>query len=257
MERDHPHRPREPDPGNAGGGNANAKTHQATLKKGSLFTYGLHLMKALMLVNGELYNPGVLRSRINAEVFDLVLGVDGGARHAATLCVTLGAIIGDMDSLSDLEQQGISNVDLISYPVEKDETDLELALLYAREQGADQIVTVGMMGRRMDMTIANILLATHVRLSSCRIEVWHGEQTGWLIKPPGEDISGQPGDMVSLIPVGGSASGVTTMGMKYPLKDAELTSGMTWGISNLIENSSAHITLAEGLLLAVHTPERS
>ncbi len=214
-------------------------------------------MKALILVNGELYKPDVLRSRIRAETFDLVLGADAGARYAHTLDVTLDAIIGDLDSLSDLEEQGIGNTDFVSYPSEKDETDLELALLYAEEQGADQIVMVGVMGGRMDMTIANILLITRASLSSCRIEVWHGEQTGWFIKPPGEDISGHPGDTISLIPLGGDASGITTKGLKYSLKDEDLTFGSARGISNLLEKPSAHIKLSEGLLLTVHTPGRS
>ena len=124
-------------------------------------------MKALILVNGELYKTDVLQRRIRAEVFDLVLGADGGAKYAHTLDVTLDAVIGDMDSLSDLGRQGASNTELVFYPAEKDEVDLELALLYADEQGAKRIVMVGAMGGRMDMTIANILLITHTRLSSC------------------------------------------------------------------------------------------
>ena len=214
-------------------------------------------MKALILVNGELYKPDVLRSRIRAQAFDLVLGVDGGASYAHTLNVTLDAIIGDMDSFSDLEQQGIDNTEFVSYPAEKDETDLELALLYAKEQRANQIVMVGVMGGRMDMTIANILLITHASLSSCRIEVWHGEQTGWVIKPPGEDISGYLGDTVSLMPLGGDASGITTKGLKYSLDDEELTFGSARGISNLLEEPTAHIKLSAGFLLAIHTPGRS
>ncbi|HUV43728.1 MAG TPA: thiamine diphosphokinase [Dehalococcoidales bacterium] len=214
-------------------------------------------MRALILVNGELYQPDVLRSRIRAETFDLVLGADRGARYACTLNVALDAIIGDMDSLSDLEQQGIGSTKFVSYPAEKDETDLELALLYAEEQGADQIVMVGAMGGRMDMTISNILLITHASLDSCRIEVWHGEQTGWVIKPPGGDISGHPGDTVSLIPLGGDATGITTKGLKYPLKDKRLTFGPARGISNLLEKPSAHIKLSGGILLAVHTPGRA
>ncbi len=225
--------------------------------EGSLFAYGFNPMKALILVNGELYRPDVLRNRICAEAFDLVLGADRGARYANTLNVTLDAVIGDLDSLSDLEQQGISNAEFISYPSGKNETDLELALLYAKEQGADQIVMVGAMGGRMDMTIGNILLITHASLVSCRVEVWHGEQTGWIIKPPGEDVSGHPGDKVSLIPLGGNASGITTEGLEYPLKDAELASGSVRGISNLLEKSSAHIKLSHGLLLVVHTTVRA
>ena len=213
-------------------------------------------MKALILVNGELYKPNVLRSRIRAEAFDLVLGADGGARNAHTLNVTLDAIIGDLDSVSDLEQQGNSDIKCVSYPAEKDESDLELALLYAKEQGADRIVIVGAMGGRMEMTIANILLITRASLSSCRIEMWHGEQTGWVIKPPGEDISGHPGDTVSLIPLGGDVSGITTKGLKYPLKDEKLPFGAARGISNLLEKPSAHVKLSEGLLLTIHTPRR-
>ena len=214
-------------------------------------------MKALILVNGELYKPDVLRSRICAETFDLVLGADAGARYADTLNVSLDAIIGDLDSLSDLEEQGIDNTEFVSYPAEKDETDLELALLYAEKQRADHIVMVGVLGGRMDMTITNMLLLTRASLSSCKIEVWHGEQTGWVIKPPGEDISGHPGDTVSLIPLGGDASGITTKGLKYSLNDEDLTFGSVRGISNQMEKPSAHVKLSEGLLLAVHTPGRS
>ena len=211
-------------------------------------------MKALILVNGELYRPDVLRSRIRAEVFDLVLGADGGARYAHDLNVTLDAIIGDLDSLSAFEQQGISNTEFVSYPAVKGETDLELALLYAVERGANRIVMVGVMGGRMDMTIANILMITHTSLNSCRIEVWHGEQTGLVIKPPGENIYGHPGDTVSLLPLSSDVSGITTEGLKYSLNDEKLPFGPARGVSNLLEKPSAHIKLSEGVLLAIHTP---
>ena len=211
-------------------------------------------MRALVLANGELYKPDILRSRIDAEAFDLVLAANGGARYASILNVTLDAIIGDLDSLTDLGEQGISNTEFVSYPAEKDETDLELALLYAEERGVDQIVMVGAMGGRMDMAIANILLTTKASLSSCRIELWHGEQTGWFIKPPGEDIPGHPGDTVSLIPLGGDASGITTKGLKYSLKDEDLPFGPARGVSNMLEKPYAHVKLSDGLLLAVHTP---
>jgi thiamine pyrophosphokinase len=211
-------------------------------------------MKALILVNGELDKPDVLRSRIRAERFDVLLGVDGGARYANILNVALDAIIGDLDSLSELEQQSMSNTEFISYPSEKNETDLELALLYAKEQGANKIVMVGVMGARMDMTIANILLIAKVHLGLCRIEVWHREETGWIIKPPGEDISGYPGDMLSLIPLGGDVSGITTKGLKYSLNDEDLAFGSSRGISNLLKKPSAHIKLSNGLLLVIHTP---
>ena len=214
-------------------------------------------MKALILVNGELFSPGVLRRRIRAETFDLVLGADRGACYAKTLNVTLDAVIGDLDSLSDSARQSIGNTEFISYPTGKNETDLELTLLYAKEKGAERIIIIGAMGGRMDMTIGNILLITNKNFSSCRVEVWHGEQTGWVIKPPGEDISGHPRDTLSLIPLSGNALGITTEGLEYPLKDAGLAFGSVRGISNLMNKSSAHINLSDGLLLAIHTPGRA
>jgi len=214
-------------------------------------------MKALLLVNGELYKPEILRNRINAEACDIVIGTDGGVRHAETLDVKVDVIIGDMDSLQDTTPQTTINAELISYPVEKDETDLELALLYAKEKGAEKIVMVGAIGGRMDMTISNILLMTSESLNACRVEVWHGEQTGWIIRPPGEYIHGNPGDTLSLIPLGEYASGVTTTRLKYPLKEARLFPGKARGLSNILDDSRAHVALSEGLLLAIHTPGRA
>lgn len=213
-------------------------------------------MKALILVNGELYKPDILRDRIRAEKFDLVIAADAGARHAGTLGVAVDAVIGDLDSLSGPDMKAVGNASLIKYPAHKDETDLELALLYARERGADRIVMVGAMGGRMEMTIANVNLIAHPKLKSCRTEIWHGEQTGWLIRPPGEDISGNPGDTVSLVPLGGAALGVATEGMEYPLRVEDLPFGPARGISNVMGKKSARVTLTKGLLLAVHTPRQ-
>jgi thiamine pyrophosphokinase len=215
------------------------------------------LFKALVLVNGKLSRPAILRKRIRKEVFDLVLGADKGALYARVLDVKLDAVIGDMDSLTELEQSNINQARMISYPTRKDETDLELALLYARQQGADQIVLVGATGGRLDMILGNLLLIAHSGLSTCRIEVWDGKQTGWIIKPPGEDILGSQGDTVSLIPIGGSASGVTTRELDYPLDEAELPLGTVRGISNIMNGSIAHVSLSAGLLFAVHIPGKA
>ncbi|UCC17956.1 MAG: thiamine diphosphokinase [Dehalococcoidales bacterium] len=210
-------------------------------------------MNALVLANGNLDEIEILQERIRNEEFDLVIGVDGGSRYAPELNVSVDVIIGDMDSISPDGHQRNNDARFISYPEEKDETDLELALLYAREQGVDKIVVVGAMGGRMDMTISNIQLVAYASSDSCGIEVWHGNQTGWVILPPGEDIPGNSGDTVSLIPLGGNARGIITTGMKYPLNNENLTM-QTRGVSNQIDISPAHVAFSDGLLLVVHTP---
>lgn len=211
-------------------------------------------MNALILVNGELGQSDVLRDRIHREIFGLVCAADGGAQHAGALGIALDVIVGDMDSCSALKLNPENHVKLVTYPAEKNETDLELAMHYAKGQGADRIVLVGVMGGRLDMAIANILLISNTSLNSGRIEIWEGKQTAWTINPPGDFIGGQPGDTVSLIPLGGQASGITITGFKYPLNDETLLPGTPRGISNVMEKPEAHVKFSGGVLLVIHTP---
>ncbi len=211
-------------------------------------------MQVLIITNGELYKPEVLKHRIHTEAFDLIIAADGGEHHTTILDINLNAVIGDMDSISNLIQYDTSTTKAIPYPTEKKEIDLELALLYAKEKGAKRIVLVGIMGGRMDMTIANIQLIAHPSLRLLRIEVWHGEQTGWLIRPPEGEISGNVGDMVSLISMGSRVLAIRTMGLKYRLNSEDLELGPTRGVSNVMVRKKAHIKLSSGLLLVIHTP---
>jgi thiamine pyrophosphokinase len=211
-------------------------------------------MNALVLVNGELYRPDILRERLRRETFDEVWGVDGGSRHADALGVRITTVIGDLDSLDEAELTALGGVEVLRFPADKNETDLELALLEAVARGAGKIVLTGMTGGRLDMTLSNLLLLAHPDLAGCRIEVWHGAQTARVLRPPGGEITGHPGDTVSLVPLAGDAGGIATEGLRYRLHDEPLSFGAARGLSNLMEAMTARVKLTQGLLLAVHTP---
>ena len=66
-------------------------------------------------------------------------------------------------------------------------------------------------------------------------------------------IAGQPGDIVSLIPLGGDVTGIVTEGLMYPLKDEPLLAGPARGISNVMTGQVARVTLRNGSLLVVHS----
>jgi thiamine pyrophosphokinase len=213
----------------------------------------------IILANGQLSEPDILCQRLADLGTGPVFAADGGSIYAAALGLTLDAVIGDMDSIPDslrrtLEAQGTA---FHQSPSHKDETDLELALLYAIDQGAESIVILGALGGRLDMSIANIMLLTHPRLAGTPIELWAGDQTAWLICPPGQDLTGNPGDTLSLIPLGGDAQGVSTHRLAYPLVDETLVFGPARGVSNIFEAHTARVDLREGLLLAVHTPGKA
>ena len=70
---------------------------------------------------------------------------------------------------------------------------------------------------------------------------------------PGRDyqIVGKPGDTVSLIPIGDTASGVTTRGLQWSLHDEALELGTTRGVSNVIVATETSVAIREGLLICV------
>jgi len=206
-------------------------------------------LRAIVFANGELNHlPDDIR------VDDYLIAVDGGAAHCLRLGLTPDVVLGDFDSLSEgaRAQLPILGSEVIAFPVRKDEIDLELGLLHAMERGASQVLIYAALGARWDMTIANLLLLTHPKLSGVDIRIMDGPQVIRLMRS-GEQIilKGQPGDTVSLIPLQGDAHGITTSGLEYPLKSGTLRFGETKGVSNLLVDVQGSVSLEDGCLLCV------
>ncbi|NIS80362.1 MAG: thiamine diphosphokinase [Anaerolineales bacterium] len=214
---------------------------------------------AIVVGNGEIGQRQILRRRLKTIRAPLVIAANGGSRLAQSLDLQVDVVIGDLDSLDPESKLALtdSGATFELSAAEKDETDLELALLYAASRGARQIIVLGAIGGRMDMTLANVLLLTHPRLSTTRIQIWHEKQTAWLIRPPGEEIEGDPGDTLSLIPLSTDATGISTHHLAYPMSGDDLAFGPARGISNVITGPVARVDLKTGMLLAVHTPGRA
>jgi thiamine pyrophosphokinase len=215
--------------------------------------------RAVVLANGTLDDPARLRQRLAAWGADEVIAADGGARLAASLGLQPQHVIGDLDSLdADLRRSlSAAGVELHPAPADKNETDLELAVRLAVAGGAKEVVILGALGGRLDMTLANVMLLADDRLAGVRMELWHADQTAWIIRPPGGDLPGRVGDTISLIPLGDLAGGITTHNLAYPLKSESLPVGPARGVSNLIRAQPASLELSAGRLLAVHTPGRA
>ena len=213
--------------------------------------------RALIFANGDLGDPAILRTRLQPLHFDIVVAADGGARHAAAVDLTVDRVVGDFDSLplparDDLAQRGAI---LLQSPIGKDETDLELALLDARQAGAKHAVVLAAAGGRLDMTLANVGLLMHPAFRGMAIQLWIGWDTAYLLLPPGGKILGDVGDRVSLIPLGGEATGITTHGLAFPLAAETLAVGPARGVSNRVAQSAPRVDFASGALLVVHSPE--
>lgn len=212
--------------------------------------------RAIILANGNIHDADILKTRLQPWKGAIVIAADGGVRHAARLGLEISVVIGDLDSLGEEELMTLKTIgtDVVRVAAQKDETDLELALLHAIEIGVKDIVVLGAFGDRIDMCLSNLLLLSHPSFSSSHIEYWYDHQTAWLIRPPGDEIHGQSGDTLSLIPIEGDAEGITTHELYYPLNDEKLGFGPARGVSNVLTAPFAHVELGSGTLIAVHSP---
>lgn len=219
-------------------------------------------MRAVIFANGCLNFPQDISQYTSIHPDDLVIAADGGARHCLALGIHPRLVIGDLDSLGldDLSRLKAYGAEIVQHPIRKDYTDLELALRYAQEQGADEILVLGALGDRWDQTIANILLPAILSpQDDCskpgalpRIRILDGNQEIFFVHGGDQlDILGKTGDLVSLIPISEYARGVTTQNLEYPLYSDDLRLGSTLGISNVLSSERGWVTLKEGLMLCV------
>lgn len=188
----------------------------------------------------------------------LLIAADGGARVAFAFGLSVRVVIGDLDSITadELALLEGAGARVLRYQAEKDETDLELALLYAAGQGATRIRILGAMGDRLDQTISNLYLLALPALAGRDVRIVAGRQEAYLL-PAGGVIAGAPGDTISLLPLNGPAHGVRTEGLEYPLRGEDLIFGPARGVSNLMNGTTARVTVESGLLLVVHTLGRA
>ncbi len=209
-------------------------------------------MRALIVANGCVAKGEMAQSLIQPN--DCIIAANGGAVIALRLGLEPQMVIGDLDSLpSDvrtrLEERGCQ---FLEHPARKDETDTELAIRYAVEKGAQEIVLLGAIGGRLDHTLANILLLGMPELAGIRARITAGNTDTWLIRSGEElEMHGQPGDTITLLPLGQDAVGITTTGLEWALDDDTLSFGPARGVSNVMTAETAQVALREGLLLAL------
>jgi thiamine pyrophosphokinase len=211
---------------------------------------------ALILADGAAPEPAALDLAWPGwdEGIDLVIAADGGARHAAGLGRQIDLWVGDGDSLGSAGVDALraAGVPVRLSPVDKDESDTELAVVAAAAAGARRVTIVGALGgTRIDHGLANVWLLAHPVLTDRFACLLDDRARIRLLASGRHDVRGRIGDLVSLFPFGGDAGGLTTAGLRYPLADEPLRSGSTRGLSNVRMAYDASITVGTGLILVV------
>ena len=196
-----------------------------------------------------------------ADGASTVIAADGGLAHARALRLVPTLLVGDLDSLDPalVAEADADGLPIHRSPSAKDESDAELALLEALEAGATRVTILGAFGGdRLDHELANVWLLAHPAATGLDLVLLDARtRVSLLVAPAGDGsavrraLPGRVGATVTLLPFGGDALGITTAGLRYPLRDEPLVTGPARGLSNVREAPDASVTLRSGRLLVV------
>jgi thiamine pyrophosphokinase len=187
-----------------------------------------------------------------------VIAADGGLENAHALGLEPTAVIGDFDSVSEnaLESAAAVGAQVVRHPEAKDATDLELALDAALDLRPARIHVLAADGGRLDHLLSALLLLASPKYAAVSIDAVLGSARVDVIRDE-STLTGEAGELVSLVALNGPAEGVTTAGLAYPLRDETLEPGSSRGVSNVFTEDTARVAVRRGVLLAVRPgPER-
>ena len=205
--------------------------------------------RIIIFANGDL--PDLEKARALLHEDDFIIAADGGTRHALALGLTPNVIVGDLDSLpANFEISKFEN-EVILYPRDKNETDLELAIQHALTLNPEQVIILAALGGRLDQTLGNIALISNLRPSTFDIHLDDGIEEIFFCRDTC-GINGTLNDLISLVPWQGEVAGIVTTGLKWPLQNETLYPNKTRGISNEMIGEAATVQIKSGLLLIVH-----
>ncbi len=192
-----------------------------------------------------------------------VIAADGGLVRARAMGLHADLLVGDLDSLSPAlaAAAAAEGIAILRARTDKDESDAELALLEAVRRGATRVTLLGAFGGpRLDHALANLWLLAHPGLAGVDVVLLDGGSRASLVTAPAVDgspvhrpLPGPVGATVSLLPLGGDVAGITTAGLRYPLRDEPLRTGPARGLSNARLAADASVSVRNGRLLVVET----
>lgn len=172
-----------------------------------------------------------------------IVAVDGGLIVCDALKITPSLITGDFDTTPPELLQKYGTIPQLHNP-DQDKPDLEKALEYLFTFPLEKVIVYGALGKRMDHTLTNICLLSRY---PGRVIFETAEETLFVIDGTCR-LAVHPGQTLSLIPLNGAATGITTTGLRWELKEKRLDKHFV-GISNVCLSEEVTIACANGDLL--------
>ena len=179
-----------------------------------------------------------------------IICADAGYHNALKYSISPDILLGDFDSFGgDLSKV---EVNTLSFPVEKDDTDTMLAIKEGISHGCESFFIFGAIGGRIDHTFANITGLKHLVDNNCRGWIMSDANCITMIQNSEITIeSNKNYKYISVFSYSDYSTGVCIDNCKYPLDDYRLENRFPLGVSNHIIGKECKITVENGTLLIV------
>ena len=197
--------------------------------------------RSITLLGGGPVDPHQLHQAL--ALAPTLVAADGGAEHAHHLDLPVTKIVGDLDSLTNLQFWRDQGVDLVKID-EQDSTDFEKCL-YTVE--ADVYIGVGFLGRRLDHTLA--CLRTLAAYPKKRV-VLVGDGDVTFLCPMVFNIDLPAMTRVSIFPMAPVTCG-PSHGLRWPLEGLEMVPDGQIGTSNQALGGTVNVQFSDAAALMV------
>lgn len=188
----------------------------------------------------------------NKDIYVVV--ADGGLKFLLKNGMLPDFFVGDLDSVElegDLKDI-LKDIPKEIVPVEKDDTDMALAVAKAYEKGYRNILLYGGCGgARISHTLANIQMMSFYAKKGCSLQMLGDGVRLEILHNASKTLSAAMKGSISVICLSDIAEGVTIQGLKYEYTGA-LTSDRTLGVSNSFVGKDAMVSVENGTLLLVY-----
>lgn len=210
----------------------------------------------ILIISGGRFEEEVAKEYLKKHSFDYTIAVDGGIAYASMLGMTPDLLLGDFDTIdkNTLEEYRQKKIEMLEFPPKKDYTDTHLALITALDKKPESITILSGTGTRMDHTLANIGLLTLAVEQKVPVEMIDANNRIRMIDDQLIlEKCEQRKTYISLLPYTEKVTGITLTGFQYPLENAELTIGISRGISNELVEKQGMISMKQGKLLVIES----
>lgn len=177
-------------------------------------------MKLKVFLNGEPYNGEIDFSD------SYVVACDGGYKYCVERGIKVNAVLGDFDSLGFVPEKALI------FPKEKDFTDGEAVINFARQKGGiDKIVFYNFGGKREDHFLGNLAVLANGYKSGFGVKAVTNYSTIFYTEDEIR-LKNVKGKTVSIVPFCENANILVNEGLKYNAAGKTLCVFSTLGISN-------------------------